>query len=739
MPFFKRNIFFLALFLPAFLLAQNRRLDSLRNRLKTEGQDTNRVSTLYILSNSIVARDPKEALKLSDEATALADKLNYARGLAYTMLTKGDALKALGRKEEAIKMYELGIERGKAIAYYKIQALLYNRLAACNTADGKLTEAITLYKLGTKIDSISKQYEYGSEAYRSIGEIYTSMGEHALAMENFLKAIDMAELTPGAAGKVQLGNAYVSMGNGQEYQKDYDKALESFKKSLVAMTDAGDVYGIAGANISIGNIYFFKRDYENALKYYQVCLDLSKQVKNEMIAAKAKEDIANVLLEQKKYNEALTYYKEGLGTLEKIGDLDGVSGSYNNMGNAYLALGNYKESENCFMKALEISKKYGLNNWMHDSYAGMAHLYFTTEKYKEAYLYKDSAMVIDSVIVGQEHAAQSKEMEARFQNRKKEDEIKHLNEVNAEKDEIEHKQKQIIIAVSAGLVLVLLLAFFLVRLSSARRKANLRLEEQNKIIAEKNKDITDSITYARRIQQSVLPDVKLLEDSVNDYFILNKPRDIVSGDFYWIAKKDDRLYVAVADCTGHGVPGALVSVVGLNMLNKIVEQSSKLLPAEVLEKLHELVINALNKDRAARETNDGMDIALLCIDKKANRVYFSGAARPLYMYGKNGFQVIRGDRYSIAGEKKIGETPFAQTEIPADGKMSFYLSSDGYADQFGESTGKKFLAKRFQDLLASIHELPMEEQRKKIEMAFEGWKGKLEQVDDVLVVGIQIV
>jgi serine phosphatase RsbU (regulator of sigma subunit) len=346
-------------------------------------------------------------------------------------------------------------------------------------------------------------------------------------------------------------------------------------------------------------------------------------------------------------------------------------------------------------------------------------------------------MNVKDSLMKQENISQSKEIEAKYENRKNEEQITHLNELNAEKDEVQQKQKQIIIYVSAGLGIVLLLSFFLVQLSAQRKKTNLRLAEQNKIIAEKNKDITDSINYASRIQKSVLPDEKILKENVSDYFIFNRPRDIVSGDFFWLAHKGNRTYVAVADCTGHGVPGALVSVIGINMLNKVIEQNEIVSPAEMLEQLHVLVISALNKDTAARESKDGMDMGLVCIDAENKKIIFASAGRPLYYNTTGKADVIKANRYSIAGEKKADEK-FSETEIPLEKGMAFYLSSDGYADQFGEATGKKFLSKRFQELLSEISSLPMKEQGMKVEEAFVNWKGKVEQVDDVMVIGVRV-
>lgn len=730
----KRSIFLLFVFLPAFLFSQGK-ADSLRARIKEMPDDTNKVLTMYALANMVVNAKPEETMQVADDGLKLAGKLDFKRAQSFLMLSKGDAYRSMGKIEEAIKAYDEGIKRAIPIKYYKGMGIMSNRIGNTLAGQGKNTEAIARLKEAVVYDSIAKLYALQSEASRSIGEIYVSIGEHGLAMDFFLKALKVAQDNKES---VQVGNAYMSMGNSQMYQKDYDKALESFKKSLAAMEEGKNGYGMAGAYLSIGNIYYYKGDYESSVENYKVSREMWEQMNAQMLVAKLNVDIGNVLVQQGKYEQALLCYQQAVPVFEQANDSDAIAAVYGNLGSAYRGLKKYDESEKWFMKALSIGRAHKYYLRLQEAYSDAAKLYFEMGKYKEAYLYKDSANTMDSIVTGQENTRLSKEMEARFNNRQNEAKIEHLNAMTAEQAVVEQKQKQIIIAVSAGLVIVLLLSFFLVNINAARKKANLQLENQNKIIAEKNKDITDSITYALRIQKSVMSDERILAKVVNDYFIFNKPRDIVSGDFFWLAQKENRTYIAVADCTGHGVPGALVSVVGINLLDKIIEMPGTLSPSAMLELLHTMMIHAMNKDAEVRESNDGMDIALLCLDKTANKAIFSGAGRPLYYVGKDGFNFFKGDRYSVAGEKKENDPPFSEQTISLSDATNFYLSSDGFVDQFGEKTGKKFLSKRFQELLQSIAHLPMNEQQEKIEAAFTSWKGGLEQVDDILVMGIRV-
>jgi serine phosphatase RsbU (regulator of sigma subunit) len=277
-----------------------------------------------------------------------------------------------------------------------------------------------------------------------------------------------------------------------------------------------------------------------------------------------------------------------------------------------------------------------------------------------------------------------------------------------------------------------------------KQKANTLLEEKNSaileqknIVSEKNKEITDSINYAKRIQDAMLPSHKILNEYFKENFVFYQPKDIISGDFYWATRKNDRVYIAAADCTGHGVPGALMSMIGISFLRQVINEMNVTDPAQVLNRLHDMVVQALNEDISVRDSKDGMDIALLMVDIGNRKAEFAGAVRPLYVADKNGLRVIKGDRFSIGGIKTMEES-FTRIDIDLSSSTSFYMFSDGFADQFGQKSGKKYMIKRLQTLLSELNTIPMTEQQQKIASIFNDWKGTLEQTDDVLVVGLKV-
>ena len=254
----------------------------------------------------------------------------------------------------------------------------------------------------------------------------------------------------------------------------------------------------------------------------------------------------------------------------------------------------------------------------------------------------------------------------------------------------------------------------------------------------KQKDlILDSIHYAERIQSAILPPISMLEEYLSDHFILFKPRDIVSGDYYWAREKDKKLLVAVADCTGHGVPGGFLSMLGVSSMNEIVNRSRELDPGKILEQLREIVIASMHQTGTRDEAQDGIEIALCVIDLKRKSMEYSGANRPLYLVRDGDVQHYRPDRMPI-GIYEQDPVPFTRQSIKLKKGDSIYLFSDGYVDQLGGPLRKTFRAINFRKMLLEIQDQPMEKQKVILMEKMALWQGKVEQIDDILVMGIKI-
>ncbi len=278
---------------------------------------------------------------------------------------------------------------------------------------------------------------------------------------------------------------------------------------------------------------------------------------------------------------------------------------------------------------------------------------------------------------------------------------------------------------------------------------NIELEKQVKertaeivaakeIIEAKNKDITDSIIYTRRIQDAVLASPGMLANHFPDSFIYYQPKDIVSGDFYWFTKHNDKIIVAAADCTGHGVPGAFMSMLGNTLLNELVLDKGLTQPAEILNWLRSAIIYALKQGSENSDSKDGMDIALICYDKTTSMLEYAGAKNPLYIIRNNELKEIKADRFPVGVYSKDELQPFANHSEKLQKNDCLYIFTDGIADQFGGADGKKFKYSQLRQALLKIHQLEMKDQKRAMMKTFENWKGPLEQVDDVLMIGIRL-
>lgn len=316
----------------------------------------------------------------------------------------------------------------------------------------------------------------------------------------------------------------------------------------------------------------------------------------------------------------------------------------------------------------------------------------------------------------------------------KEEEIKDQDEKIVLQAEAIQKQKIIILAVVLALLLVFGLVYFIWRIYRNKKRANILLQAQRDQIAYQKKHIMDSIQYAKRIQTAILPSLELFSPNL-EHFVLFKPRDIVSGDFYWAEEIDGKYMIVTADCTGHGVPGALMSMLGVSLLNEIIISKEINRPDLILNELRNKIIEAL-KQEPGNILKDGMDMTVCLLDIEKRLLQFSGANNPLYLVSDGQLTQIRGDSMPVAIHDIMNPFSLHQVELkPGD---AFYTFSDGYADQFGGPAEKKFLIKNFRNLLLSIQDLPMIEQGNRLDEVFEDYRNELEQIDDVVIIGVKV-
>lgn len=262
------------------------------------------------------------------------------------------------------------------------------------------------------------------------------------------------------------------------------------------------------------------------------------------------------------------------------------------------------------------------------------------------------------------------------------------------------------------------------------------IEKQNEKISELYKEVTDSIKYAKRLQEAILPPNEIIEKLLPSSFILFKPKDIVSGDFYWVEQKNNNTYFAAVDCTGHGVPGAFMSILGNNALKEALSNFDT--PCEILDALNKGISEKLHNNALGSTTKDGMDLALCCYNPKTNELQYAGAYNPLYIIRDEKIIETKADKFAIGTYFENPNQKYTNHLFKLQQNDKIYIFSDGYADQFGGEKGKKMMYKRFRDYLLTIQHEKCAEQKKLLDHNIEQWKGSLEQVDDVLVIGMHV-
>ena len=459
--------------------------------------------------------------------------------------------------------------------------------------------------------------------------------------------------------------------------------------------------------------------------------------------------LANISERQNNYQRALTYNMEATETAEGRKDYNIVCVANCNASKDFFKLGRKKESYQALDKAIELGNHYGYREWKKNAYQNYSGNLFMDGDYKGAYLYYEKYVLLKDSLLNESNSKTLADMEIELNNNKVSllEKEKQLSEDKNIQTELKlKKEKTVRYFTFAG---ILILSFFLIlvyRNFLEKKKTNSRisvqnnmLEVMNKEIAEqklhlevKSKEVVDSINYAQKIQYALLANEELLKQNLPEFFIYFKPKAIVSGDFYWATEKDNKFYLAVCDSTGHGVPGAFMSLLNINYLNEAINVKNIFKTNDVFDHVR----TGLTSQSAMRGSKDGMDAVIMCWDKKNKSIDYTAAYNKPIRIRNNELTILPYDKMPVGlGGSNLSFSMHSGHVQKGD---IIYLYSDGFADQFGGPSGKKFKQKHFEEILLPIANLPMQEQQKILSDTFESWKRDLEQVDDVMVIGIRI-
>ncbi len=759
----KHSIIFL-LILSLFCFAsqgQNNKIDSLKIELVNSISDSVSSNLLIEISKLHLVHNSDSALFYLKKARTIVEKKymksNWELGtICDIFYFEGIAYFQKSNFPEAIKQFEIAVEN-------------YSQLI-------------------NKNDSIanSKIYNKFSQLLVSYGLVYTTTGDFNKALDKYYKALAINEKINNTRG---MADCLLGIGNLEYHQKDYDKAILTIKKANELYKKANLKKGMANTYNTLGGLYTFKDDFEIAIDYFKKSLVLHQELNNKQGISTAYTNLASVYMNIKEYELAIDYYTKALAIDEELEDYYGSTITRANIAQLYNEMGNNKDIDK-EVRFTHLNNAYAFSRKAYDDACilkatplvnNIAELLIkickSLGKYEDALNYSSVFIATKDSMFNDEKTRALAEMQTRFETEKQ---LQQIDSLNNDKS----KQRIIIFIVLLGFFIILLFSTFLYRLFVQKKNANILLESQkhqielqnsnlqqaneeissqrdlvvrqNQQLETANNHITDSLRYAQSIQAAILPSEKVLTQISTDFFIMMKPCELVSGDFFWATTFEEFQIFCIADCTGHGVPGAFMSILGITALNDIVARHRVTKPSEILGYLRQSVIDTLNQNNPDQFHKDGLDIALCVFNTKNRELQFAGAGIPLWLVTNEPLQP-ENDKFDSeplafndykmyelkADIMPVGHSPrmlpFKNRSIRMPNhKTNLYLSTDGFGDQFGGAKKTKYGVAQLKQFIIQNANTTATKQKQLLELEFEQWKGTGYQIDDVAILGISV-
>lgn len=729
-----------------------------------------------------------EALKVAKANYDFDNYIPILNNFGQAYIQKGDLPNAKAYLLKCIRVCEILRKPEK-------KSIPLNNLGVYYIYNSEVDSAINAFK-SIKNDSsaLLLPQEYGL-ALNNLGFVYFQYkGLPDTAIVYFKEAMVIFERINDLKN---YSSAIANLAATYDDAANYSASTDLYFKALALLEKQGDSHDLATILNNLGMVFSEMKDDEKCMAYLNKALAMAIRMKNEARLVTLYSNIASVFQRQKKYNEALADFFRAKKIAKKLNDHLSEVSIIANIGNAYEDLGRKDSAKKYYYEALEIAKKHDLETQIPTtlnnlgailnsegkfkesevllnrslaiskkmrnikqqrfSNQGLYILNKETGRFKEALMFHEKVLMLKDSMFSVESKKSSLKRESQYEFNQKEMQTKiEQNKKDAIAEANRKKQQTILLIISVGLFIVLVLAVIIFRSLQQNKKANKIIlsqkievekqkdyaeeqrhlaEHQKHLVEEHQKEIIDSITYAKRLQNAILPPQDYIDKYLPDNFVLYLPKDIVAGDFYWMEHLDDITFIAAADSTGHGVPGAMVSVVCSNALNRAALEFGIRDTGKLLDKTTEIVLNTFAK--SDEEIKDGMDISLLAIHHKTKKITWSGANNQLwYMLPNAGMSEITANKQPVG--KSDNRKLFTTHEIDHVPGTIFYLMTDGFPDQFGGPKGKKYKYKPLQELLVNSGKLNLEDQKQILKTTFSEWRGDLEQVDDVAILGIRI-
>lgn len=665
------------------------------------------------------------------------------------------------RKEAEKKLKEIAKLSPTEKKYYlSLWASAVNNLGYYHKSIGNIDKALQLYEQAIKAQEMANDREGLSVSYNNIGTTHYHRGNYGKASEYLYKAVKINE-----ALKETLMTAYSYLNLAMVYEtlSEYNLSFDYLFRALAIFQEKKHHYEIAITLNNIGKLYLSKNMYEQAKQYFLKSYQMKETYQLPLVQG-ALINLSKVYYYQNDYVKSLYYGKKAQQELESQKNKIGLSAVYLHLSAIYLAMNNIAMAKQYAILSYELAQTLKLTDDLAESALLLSKIYATenkpdkaiemiriyTEKIKEQYSEENKKTLIQ----------QKTQYEMDKKQAIKEAEWKNNMMLAKEQEEKQRIALYSAIGILCMLFILLYVIYNRLKVTNQQKK---KIIHQHFLLEQKNKDITDSINYAKRIQEALIKKSSRDFSMLDQHFIFFQPKDIVSGDFYWSKKtktgNDTCLYLSVADCTGHGVPGAFMTILGLSFLNDIVDKKKNISTHEILNTLKNKIIAELNTENI--QSKDGMDISLVKYLPYLQQIQWSGAFNPLYITTRDPQHYISQiesqkypcniqednttcliellpDKFPVGLHYQKEEQSFSYITLTTLKGDMIYLCSDGFADQFGGEKGKKYKTRQLKKLLLSLYDCSMEQQYNAVSTEFNQWKGTIEQTDDVTLMGFRI-
>jgi serine phosphatase RsbU (regulator of sigma subunit)/Tfp pilus assembly protein PilF len=691
----------MVLFLNMNLLshAQQAKADSLK-LLLVSATDSIKIKLLLELSSTYQQFSPRKALDPALEARIMSSQGGFEKLEAQSLFTIGMANYKVGQYTNALEAY-----RAAGVSFYRLGLVR----------------------------------SYG-EVLVAESNVYYDQGEYS---ESLNKSLEAYKVFTGLTDKNGMAQALINSGNVHRSTRNYDKSISEYERALNLAVEAGNLKLQAACFNNMSNSYADKEDFDRSIEYLQKAKSINEKIGDRAAVARVLNNLGATYFSMQNYDSASDFFIQALELRKQIGDKRGQSSSLANLGSVHIEKGDFDKGIEYLTRALEIARSISAVEIEINIYESLSEAYDSKGDYKKSLEYYRRYSTMKDSLFDQDFSESIADMRARYDVEKAEAETR-----------AQAQQKKIITwsAVVGGVLLVLIL-FVLWNRSLIRKRANVRLNQQKAQIEAKNaelnaayheielknKDITDSIRYAKRIQDAIVPEMEFRQHFGANGFVLFKPKDIVSGDFYWMAAVSEELVLfAAVDCTGHGVPGAFMSLVCSNLLSQAVKEHGITQPHLILNDVNHRLSQTLRQREDESRVRDGMDIALCAWNKKTQHIFFSGAHNPLWLVRRGELHEFNSDSMAVGYSDDEDNGKFNEHEIKVETGDRLYVFTDGFADQFGGEKGKKFKKSRLRDLIILMQNEPIQHHRAILDAQLQNWMQGHWQVDDILILGVEI-